>query len=389
MTDAAVLLILGMLFLLGLVSDFVGRRTFLPRVTMLLITGIVIGPSGLGAVPDEFVATWFPLLTDIALGMIGFLLGEKFRLSAIRRRGRVVVGLSIGKVLGAAATVLVVMLLSGVDLPVALLFAGIAPATAPAATFDVVRETGAEGEFPDTLLSVAAVDDAWGLLLFSLLMAAAAAVLGHGGLGGGILAGVGEIAGSLALGLAIGVPMAFLTGRIRPGEPTLAEALGMVMVCSGAALWFGLSPILATMALGSVVASLARHHRRPFHAIENVEWPFLIMFFMLAGASLEFSHLRELGWIGVVYIVGRVIGINLGIRLGGAAIGAAPVLRRWLGLALLPQAGVAIGMALLASQRFPALGEQILPIVLASTVVFELSAPIITRRVLKVVGERG
>lgn len=383
MDNATILLILGVLFLLGLLADVVGQRMRLPRVTLLLVGGIAFGPSGLGIVPNEFVARWFPLLTHVALGMIGFLLGEKFRLSAIRKRGRVVFGLSIGKVIGAASLVFVALAVCGVELPIALLLAGIAPATAPAAVYDVVHETGAKGEFPDTLLSVAAVDDAWGLLLFSLLMAGAGVLLGQGELGEGLLAGVGEIGGSLLIGLVLGVPMAFLTGRIRKGEPSLSEALGMVLVCTGAALWLGTSPILATMAMGGTVASLARHYQRPFHAIADIEWPFLILFFVLAGASLEFTHLAKLGWIGAIYIVARSIGIYLGIRAGGALIGASMVLRRWLGLALLPQAGVAIGMALIASQRFPDLADRILPIVLASTVVFELTAPIVTRRVLQ------
>ncbi|MCA8967354.1 MAG: hypothetical protein KDC48_20905, partial [Planctomycetes bacterium] len=112
----------------------------------------------------------------------------------------------------------------------------------------------------------------------------------------------------------------------------------------------------------------------------------LILFFVLAGASLEIDHLAGLGWIGGIYVVARSAGIYLGIRVGGRLVGAPLVLRRWLGLALLPQAGVAIGMALLAAQRFPALAERILPVILASTVVFELCAPIITRKVLVLAG---
>ena len=384
-SEAPVLLVLGVLFLLGLVADLVGRSTFLPRVTLLLLGGLAVGPSGFGLVSREFVQDWFPLLTDIALGMIGFLLGEKVTNASIRKRGAVVLGISAGKAVGAAVFVVVGLLAAGVTLPVALLLGGIATSTAPAATYDVVRETRSEGDFSETLLSVVAVDDAWGLVLFTLMMATAGALLGTSGMSAGILAGIGEVGGSLLLGIGLGIPMAFLTGRVGGGEPTLAEALGLVLLCTGIAIHWQVSPILAAMAMGSTVASRASHHLRPFHAIERVEWPLLIVFFVLAGASLEIEHLLEAGWIGAAYIASRTAGTYVGARWGGRATGAPPLLRRWLGLTLLPQAGVGIGMALIAAQRFPDLADLILAVVLASTVIFEVIAPIITRRVLRMV----
>ena len=384
--EASIPLTLGFLFLIGLVADLVGRHTFLPRVTLLLLGGLAVGPSGLGLIRGGFIEDWFPPLTSIALGMIGFLLGEKLTLESMRRSGILVLGFSIGKALGAAGLVFAVLALFGVDLPVALLLGGIATATAPAATYDVVEESGARGSFSDTLLGVVAIDDAWGLLLFTLLMAAAGALLGQSGLQEGLVSGINEIAGSLILGVALGVPMAFLTGRVRRGEPTLAEALGLVMLATGLAAWLGVSPVLAAMAMGSTVANLARHHLLPFHAIKGIEWPFFIVFFVLAGASLELERLAEVGAVGALYVVARTLGTYFGARLGGRLAGAPALMRHWLGLALLPQAGVAIGMALIASQRFPERAELLLSVVLSSTVIFEIFAPVVTRRVLKIAG---
>lgn len=201
------------------------------------------------------------------------------------------------------------------------------------------------------------------------------------------MAGGWEIGGALLVGLLLGLPMAYLTGRIRPGEPTQAEALGMVLLCAGLAVWAEVSYILSAMAMGAVVANLAKHHNRPFHTIEGIEWPFLILFFLLAGAALNINALPQIGILGAGYITLRVIGRIVGTRLGGRLSGAATTTRRWIGLALLPQAGVAIVMALLASQRFPELKDIILPVVLGSTVVFELIGPVITRRVLIHVGD--
>jgi Kef-type K+ transport system membrane component KefB len=138
--------------------------------------------------------------------------------------------------------------------------------------------------------------------------------------------------------------------------------------------------------MGAVVASLAKHHERPFHAIEGVEWPFMILFFVLAGASLEIGILRIAGGMTIAYVLCRCIGVYAGARAGCRLMGASPQLRRWLGMALFPQAGVAIGMALLASQRFPEAASLVLPVVLTSTIFFELFAPIITRKALREVG---
>jgi Kef-type K+ transport system membrane component KefB len=387
-TIAQVLLTFGGLFLLGLVADFMGRHTPLPRVTLLLLSGFVIGPSVLNWLP-AFTANWFPLLTNIALAMIGFLLGQHMTRARLHELGRSVLAMSIGEVIITALLVFTVLTLFGVPIEVALLLAGIAPATAPAATVDVVREYKAKGKFTDTLLGIVAIDDAWGLFIFSLLLAVVQALGGQGQDGAAeiMVSSVREIGGAILLGLALGLPMAYLTGRIRPGEPTQAEALGLVMLCAGLAVWADVSYILATMVLGAVVANVAKHHRRPFHAIEGIEWPFLILFFLLAGAALHVEALMQVGLLGAGYIGLRVVGRLLGTRLGGWLSGADPTTRRWIGLALLPQAGVAIGMALFAGQRFPELNEIILPVILASTVIFELTGPIFTRKVLEHVGD--
>ena len=173
---------------------------------------------------------------------------------------------------------------------------------------DTVLESGRGSPFSEKLLAIVAIDDAWGLLLFSLLLAIAQAVSGQGGGLQVLTSGVWEIVGALLLGAGLGVPMAYVTGRIRPGEPSQAEALGVVLLCAGLAVWLDVSSILAAMALGAVVANLARHHDRPFHAIMGIEWPFLILFFLLAGASLHLGALAEVGVLGLVYIAMRSVG---------------------------------------------------------------------------------
>ncbi|MBW1709763.1 MAG: cation:proton antiporter [Deltaproteobacteria bacterium] len=369
---------LGALFLLGLATDLLGSRTRLPRVTLLLVFGFVIGPSGLNFLSPQDTP-WLPIVTNLALVMVGFLLGEKFTLSTLRRQGRLVLWFSISQVAATVMMVLAGLLLIGVRLEVALLLAGIATATDPAATADVIHETKADGTFSRTLLGIVAVDDAWGLIVFSLMLTAVQALSGPSEGLAPLFTGAWEVGGAVLLGIGLGIPMAYLTGRIRPGEPTLVEALGLIFLCAGIAMWLKVSFLLASMVMGSAVANLARHHSRPFHAIEGIEWPLLILFFILAGASLQTESLFHVGLIGLTYIAFRIMGRFLGSLSGGILSQADPLFRRWMGMALLPQAGVALGMALLVIERRPDLGELILPVVISSTVVFEVIGPVFTK----------
>jgi Kef-type K+ transport system membrane component KefB len=383
MNDAPVLLILGILFFLGLAADLLGRHTPVPRVTLLIVCGLAVGHAGFDLLPPELIRDWFPPLTTLALSLVGFLLGQKLSFSELKAHGAVVLGITVGETAGALLLVAGALLLIGVHPVVALLLAGVATATAPAATFDIVRESGIKGEFPDTLLAVVALDDAWALLLFSLMLAVAASVNGDSSAAESLVNGLHEIGGSLLLGGLLGVPMAYLTGRVRPGEPTLAEAMGFVLLCGGIATWLDLSPILAAMVMGSIVASLASHHERPFHAIEGIEWPFLVLFFILAGASAHPQTLLSVGGVTLVYMTVRCIGSYLGARAGARWAGANEPIRKWMGLCLFPQAGVALGMVLMASQRFPEFEAYLLPVVLASTIIYELFSPPVTRKALK------
>jgi Kef-type K+ transport system membrane component KefB len=365
----------------GFVFDAIGRRTKLPRVTLLLVFGFSIGPAALDLLPDV-TATWFPAVTDIALVMVGFLLGGALTRRALRERGQQVLLVSLAVVLATFAIVGAGMLALGATLPVALLFAAISTATDPAASADVVHESNHDTPFSRTLTAIVAIDDAWGLVVFSIALALSLLIQGDGS-SAVLLHALWELGGALAIGFAIGVPMAYLTGRIQPGEPSLYEALGLVFLCGGLAMWLEVSFLLASITLGATVANLARHHTRPFHAIEGIEWPFMILFFVLAGAALDVAALAETGSWLIAYLALRVVGRLVGGWLGGWLPPADGTIRRWMGISLLPQAGVALGMALVASERLPEVGRAILPVIVASTVLFELLGPVATRLALE------
>jgi len=301
----------------------------------------------------------------------------------LKRIGHYVLAISIVVVLSTFCCVFIGLMLFNIPIYTALLLASLSAATEPAATSDVVFELKANGVFSRVLLDVVAIDDAWTLILFSLAMAFSHFLQGHTThLTSLLMSTLWEIVGAIVIGIVLGIPMAYLSGRIRPGEPTLLEALGIVLLGTGIALWLHASFILTMMILGSVVANLAKHHRRTFHAIEGIEWPFMVLFFILAGSQFNLSLLYSTGFIGLTYIILRTVGRIMGGWLGSRIIGADKKFQHWIGIALMPQAGLTIGMALMAIQTNPHLEKIILPVVLASTVIFEILGPILTRKAL-------
>ncbi len=375
---AQFLLAIGAFLLLGLAADVLGRRTIIPRVTLILCCGIVVGDELLGLIPDVLHQR-FPLIADMALMMVGFLLGGRLRLEALQADGPQVLWISIVAALGTTALVTLALLLMGVPLAAAVLLGCVAAATAPAATLDTLMVYGTEGRFGRLLAAVVAIDDAWALILFSLGLAFIGLMDGDNHLAGTLQEVAWDLGGALLLGAVIGLPASYLTGRVRPGQPMLMEALGLVLLCGGLALILEVSYLIACMTMGMVIANLARHHDYPFHEIENIEWPFMVVFFMLAGASLELSALLQVGLVAAVFVGARIVGKIVGAALGARVSGADVVVTRWMGMALLPQAGVAIGMALLAAERYPNYQDFILPVVIGTTVIFELTGPIATR----------
>lgn len=367
------LLTLGVLFLVGLAADEIGRRTRLPRVTLLLLAGVLAGRSGLDLVPAE-AETWYEFLSVSALTMVAFLLGSGLTRKNLAAHGTEIVVISISIVLVTLLVVSTGLVLVGIPLGLALLLGAIATATDPAATEDTIRQSGMTGPFPDKLRGIVAVDDAWGLLAFSLMAVVAGELYGNGH-DGVLWHAVQEIGGALLLGVAIGVPGAMMTGRIKPGEPLQTEALGLVFLTAGLAIWLEVSYLLAGMTAGMLIVNFARHHKQAFHEIENARWPFMVLFFLLAGVSLEMDHLATMGVLGISYLVlriaGRIVGGWIGVRLGGKSRAERP----WFGVALLPQAGVAIGMALVAAESFPDWGETIITLTIGTTVAFELLGP--------------
>jgi Kef-type K+ transport system membrane component KefB len=377
---------MGTILLLALLATAMAERTALPRVTLLLVLGLISGPPLLNLIPADLVAQ-FGVIAEITLLMVGFLIGGKLSHHSFSHGGRQVVAISLMAALGTVFTVTLGLTLLGLSWEIATVLGCIAAATAPTAVLDVVSQITADAgprrRFGDLLLGISALDDVWALLLFGIGLALATAGQGDGGRPLAPLLWAGrDLGGGALVGLAVGLPAALLTGRIRTGQPMLLEALGIVLLCGGLALRFEVSYLVAAMVMGAVVANLARHHDYPFHAIEGIELPFMALFFVLAGASLDPGSLARIGGVGLAYVLLRTAGKIWGAAAGAQLAGSDALTRHWVGAALLDQAGVAVGMALVANERLPDLSGPVLSIAIASTVVFELVGPPLVRLAL-------
>lgn len=379
---AEFLIAIGSILLLSLATDFLGKRTFLPRVTLLLIFGIIVGDEVLGVIPLN-VTSRFEIITDISLLMIGFLLGGKLTLNSFKYDSRQIIWISLSAALGTTLLVTIALITMGISTEIAILLGCISAATAPAATFETVQESNNNNKFSKLLLAIVAIDDAWALILFSLGLAFISIINGGQDSSTHLIHASYDIFGALLIGGLIGVPAAILTGRVKPGQPMLTEALGLVFICGGISLWLDVSFLISAMTMGAIVTLLAKHHDYAFHEIENIERPFLVVFFILAGATLEVSMLAGLGLIGLVYILARISGKLVGAWIGARVSQSNIEVQHWMGAALMPQAGVAIGMALLIANKFPEYQQTILSIVISTTIFFELIGPIFTRMALK------
>lgn len=273
------LIALGALFFSGLVADLLSRKSGFPRVTLFLFIGLAAGGAGFDLIPAD-LQVWYDMLSVIALTMVAFLLGGAMHRDTLRAHGRKIIVISLMIVLVTLVIVTAGLALLGLSLGLALVLAAIAAATAPAATNDVITQSGIDNGFTQTLRGIVAIDDVWGLLGFSVVLVVVAQLEGHQDLAALSLA-AWEIGGAIGLGLLIGGPAAVLTGRLRDGEPLQIEALALVFLSTGLSLWLEVSFLITGMVVGAVIVNLVAHHTKAFNEITHIQWPFVVLFFIV------------------------------------------------------------------------------------------------------------
>lgn len=382
-----VLLTIGIAMAAGLLVSRLARLVKLPNVTAFLVAGLVIGPC-VGRIITEEQAASMNVISEAALGFIAYAIGGEFKLSYLKKIGKAPLTITFFQGMTTALCVDVGLIVLGVSVPEALLLGAIALATAPAATLMVVRQYKANGPVTQMLLPVVAMDDALGLMVFSISSSVAAALLGgEMTVQSMLVAPLVEIVGSLALGSALGFVLGYCSRFFASRGNKLALSIALVLAGVGLCDMWGLSSLLVCMMIGAVMVNISQQHEVLMEQCDRFTPPLFLLFFVLSGAQLDLTVLPVVGLTGICYLLLRSIGKWCGTMLGALCVHADGNIRKYLGLTLLPQAGVAIGMSQLVSIKFPALASQINTIVLAGVLVFELVGPIVTKLALTKAGE--
>ena len=394
------LLSLGIAMAVGLLFTRIVKLVKLPNVTGYLIAGLLIGPSVLGLI-DKATVESFDMIVTLALGFIAFSIGGEFKLGTLKKLGKNVTVITFFQALGAVAVVFVVLLVAGLCgalgedyLPMVFTLSAIATATAPAATLLVVRQYKAHGPVTETLLPVVAMDDAIGLMIFAIFNAIAVAIASGETptVTTMLLDPLLEIFLSLLIGFALGLVVALCTRVIKSRANRLCLCITATVVGVALADMWGLSSLLLCMMIGAVFSNLGFEVDRVLEGTDRWTPPLFMLFFVISGADLDLSILPTVGILGALYIIARALGKYFGAMAGAAVVKADPNIRKYLGITLLPQAGVAVGMAQIALSEFTALGEsdigrKIQAVVLCATLVYEIVGPVLTKISLKKAGE--
>ena len=382
------LLHLSVLLLAGLLGSFLIKFVRLPDVTGYLILGLLVGPSVLGLL-DEAAIGQMSAASDIALAFIAFTVGGEFKLSYFKRVGATPIVIAVFESFFAVGLVVAGLLLAGFELPFALCLGSIAAATAPAATVMVIKQYHARGPVTECLLSVVAIDDATALIAFGVATSMAktlesgAALSLYSALGSPLL----EVGASLLLGFALGCAYTFALRFFKEKGTQLTLTIAFILLGAAVADELDLSALLLCMMFSATFTNMARLTNEVYSAIDRFTPPIFCLFFVLSGADLKLSVLPSIGVVGVIYVVLRVVGKWIGAALGARLMHADANIQKYLGPALLPQAGVAIGLSFLAQQVVPQYADTIRAVILCGTLIYELIGPAVSKTTLQKAGE--
>lgn len=408
-SNSVILISVSIALLAGLLLSRLVKLVHLPAVTAYLIAGVLVGPFALGGLGIDGLgisheqAANFTIISDVALGFIAFSMGNEFRVSQLKKIGKQATVIGIWQAL--FTTILVDAFLIGLHflmpdtltLPAAIVLGAVATATAPAATLMVVKQYKAKGKLTDILLPVVALDDAVGLVVFAISFGIAKSFTQSSvGLESVILEPLLEVVLSLGLGFVMGLLFTWLERFFHSRSKRMAMSVTFVMLTVGISLCkfdicgihIGFSSLLSCMMLGTVFCNICDFSEELMDRADRWTAPILILFFVVSGAELDLSVFADLAVvvIGVIYIVARSLGKCFGATMSAKFVKCDPKIVKYLGITLLPQAGVALGMAIKATELGPD-GNIVRNITLFAVLIYEIVGPFLTKIALTKAGD--
>ena len=383
---ASVVISIAFMLFFGFAMTRITKLLKLPNVTAYIITGILLGPFCLNLVPST-VTDGMEFLADISLAFIAFSTGEFFKFETLKKNGAKVVIITIlESVLASILIFCLTYFMLGLDLAFSLVLAALASATAPASTVMTIKQTGAKGDFVDTLLQVVALDDVVGLILYSIAISIALAIApGAGAFSiSNIIIPIATNIVVLLAGALFGVVMKLLMPQKRSTDNRLIILISLLFAFCGICALLDVSPLLGCMSMGMIYINITNDDKL-FKQLNYFSPPILLLFFVRSGICFKLDALVNtssavgsvsLLTVGILYFIVRIVGKYLGAYLGCLVTKKDSKVRKYLGLALIPQAGVAIGLAALGARTLGGeIGNALQTIILASSVLYELIGP--------------
>lgn len=380
---------LALLILTALFASKLLSYLKLPDVTGYLLAGIIIGPSVLGLIPQSAFAD-LNILSSIALAFIAYNIGSEMDFATIKELGNNILIITAVQALMTFAFVFIIFMAIGQGLAFSLVVASIACATAPAATLMVIQQYRAKGPLVDTLIPVVALDDAFTIMVFGIFNTVAINLLSNTepSVVTMLLFPLWEIILSLIIGITVGILAIFIIQRLKSESDVIIFIIGSVLLLTFVSEYLHISSLLTMMAYGVIIGNFSSKKRTARSALEGVSLPVFVAFFALSGAELDLKILSSAGLLGLAYFLARGAGKIYGSRVGAQMTKMPEPIVKYLGLTLVPQAGVAIGLSQIASQTLPEpYAATIQAVVLSAVIANEIVGPILTKYALTHAGE--
>ncbi|MFO7606458.1 MAG: cation:proton antiporter [Desulfurivibrionaceae bacterium] len=396
--------ILAILLAAGFFAAKLAQLIRLPSVTGYICAGFLLGPAGFNLIGKEIMAEQLDHFIQIALMLIALGIGEHLEIKRLRKNVRFLIAFSLGEMIGAISFVICGLLLldhfigpESLNLPggdafvLIMLLGTVAIATAPGTTLHIMREARSVGPLTTTLIQTVAINNGLAIILFGFARAIARGLAGAapGSFASAAINSLMVIFLSLTIGVVAGLLIDALMHRLRKPAEMLISGLALLLLGGELARMLDLSPLLVGMAVGFTIVNRDRRDVRLFRIFNSIEPPVYVLFFALAGAHLDLDSLVVAGWLGLIFFTLRAIGKIGGAALGGFIVQAPPAIRHYLGLALIPQADIAIGLVFLVSSdpTISVYGAILTPTVLAGVFLAELAGPLSTKFALQKAGE--
>lgn len=383
------LLKICIVMIVGIVGGKIANIFKLPNVSGYLVAGLFLGPSFFKFVSAGDTET-LSIISELALAIIAFSIGSEFIIKDMRKLGKSIVIITLAEVVFAIGAVFFIMFfVFKQSFAFSIVIGAMSAATAPAATLLVMRQYNAHGPVTRTILPVVALDDVFGIIAFGIAMSLAKLSISTEAfsLSQMIIDPMVEIGGSIVLGFILGLILTAVSKRSKGRDELQVASLAAIGIATGLSTILALSPLLTCIMMGTTLVNMMQNSNRVFESVNDFASPVYVLFFTLAGASLDLSIFVQIGMMGVAYVIARASGKMFGAWVGAKSVNADPMVTKYLGLGLLPQGGISIGLLVLVRQQLPQYAMAISSIIMFSVLIYEVSGPIFAKIAIEKAGE--